>query len=99
MQNNEYFRRQLAESYGAGAQVPVTISPFYRNQLGSNVCLSINGVTVYIPANGQTKFVPEVFADLLAQKIVRADAQILRQGALANVIENFEQSPGELKFF
>lgn len=95
----EQSRRRLAIRYTGETQVPVTISPFYAEQLGSNVPLSINGIAVYVKADGQTHWIPESYSHLLAQKLQRANTQKLRQGALGNISANFEHSAGELKFF
>jgi hypothetical protein len=92
-------RRDLAARYKAEELIPVSISPFYRGHLGSNLCLSLNGIPVYVRVNGQTHYIPKSYADLLAQKLKRVDIQTLRQGMMSETSINLEQSPGALKFF
>ena len=50
----ELKRKNLVSKYREEKKVPVTISPFYAPYLGKVVRVSVNGIIVDIPADGQT---------------------------------------------
>ena len=89
-------RKSLVTQYRNEDKRPVTISPFYAPYLGRVVRVSVNGIIVDIPADGQTYKINKTHADHIIAKIKRIDAMIARQKRAGDVSKNFEQAPGEL---
>lgn len=89
-------RKSLVNFYRNETKVPVTISPFYAPYLGRVVRVSVNGIVVDIPADGQTYNINKTHADHIVSKIKRIDAMIARQKRAGDVSNNFEHAPGEL---
>lgn len=89
-------RKSLVNIYREEEKVPVTISPFYAPYLGKVVRVSVNGIIVDIPADGQTYKINQTHADHVITKIKRIDAMIARQKRAGDISNNFEYSPGEL---
>jgi len=89
-------RKALVYKYRNEKKVPVTISPFYAPYLGRVVRVSVNGIIVDIPADGQSYMINQTHADHILAKIKRIDAMIARQKRAGDVANNFEHSPGEL---
>jgi hypothetical protein len=58
--------------------------------------VSVNGIVVDIPADGQTYKINKTHADHIIAKIKRIDAMIARQKRAGDVSNNFEHAPGEL---
>ena len=89
-------RKSLVNKYREEKKVPVTISPFYAPYLGRVVRVSVNGIVVDIPTDGQTYNINKTHADHITTKIKRIDAMIARQKRAGDVSNNFEHAPGEL---
>lgn len=89
-------RKRLVDRYRSEDKVPVTISPFYAPYLGKVVRVSVNGIIVDIPADGQTYSINKTHADHIVAKIKRIDAMIEHQKRVSDVSNNFEHQPGEL---
>ena len=89
-------RKSLVTQYRNEDKRPVTISPFYAPYLGRVVRVSVNGIIVDIPADGQTYKINKTHADHVIAKIKRIDAMIARQKHATDVSHNFEHAPGEL---
>lgn len=89
-------RHQLVNYYRNEAKIPVTISPFYAAYLGKVVRQSVNGITVFVPADGATYKINTTHAGELIAKIRKIDAMISRQKAQSDVRNNHEQTPGAL---
>lgn len=89
-------RKSLVNTYRSEEKKPVTISPFYAPYLGKVVRVSVNGIIVDIPADGQTYKINKTHADHIVSKIKRIDAMIARQKRAGDVSNNFEHAPGEL---
>lgn len=89
-------RKRLVKQYRDEKKVPVTISPFYAPYLGRVVRVSVNGIIVDIPADGQAYMINSTHADHVLAKVKRIDAMIARQKRAGDVSNNFEHSPGEL---
>lgn len=94
--NLEAKRKSLVTTYRNEEKRPVTISPFYAPYLGKVVRVSVNGIVVDIPADGQTYKINKTHADHITAKIKRIDAMIARQKRAGDVSNNFEYAPGEL---
>jgi hypothetical protein len=93
----EQNRKKLFDVYDKQEKVVVTVSPFYAPFLGSNVMISLQGISVYVPANGQPYKIPRSHAGLLMQSIAQIDAHQLRLNKMSNVQQNFEPSIGAMK--
>lgn len=89
-------RKSLVNTYRNEEKVTVTISPFYAPYLGRVVRVSVNGIIVDIPADGQAYKINKTHADHIISKIKRIDAMIARQKRAGDVSNNFEHAPGEL---
>lgn len=89
-------RKRLVTQYRGQKKIPVTISPFYAPYLGRVVRVSVNGIIVDIPADGQTYMINKTHADHVVAKIKRIDAMIARQKKAGDISNNFEHAPGEL---
>ena len=89
-------RKSLVNKYREEKKVPVTVSPFYAPYLGRVVRVSVNGIVVDIPADGQTYSINKTHAAHITNKIKRIDAMIARQKRAGDVSNNFEHAPGEL---
>lgn len=89
-------RKRLVTQYREQKKIPVTISPFYAPYLGRVVRVSVNGIIVDIPADGQTYMINKTHADHVVAKIKRIDAMIARQKKAGDISNNFEHAPGEL---
>ncbi len=89
-------RKSLVNKYRSEKKVPITISPFYAPYLGRVVRVSVNGIIVDIPADGQAYMINQTHADHILAKIKRIDAMIARQKRAGDVANNFEHTPGEL---
>lgn len=94
--NIEQKRKGLVAIYRNEKKVPVTISPFYAAYLGRVVRVSVNGIIVDIPADGQTYNINQTHAKHIIAKIKRIDAMISRQKKMSDVQHNVEFHPGEL---
>ena len=92
----ELKRKNLVSKYREEKKVPVTISPFYAPYLGKVVRVSVNGIIVDIPADGQTYSINKTHADHIVNKIKRIDAMIARQKRAGDISNDFEHAPGEL---
>jgi hypothetical protein len=92
----EQKRKGLVAIYRNEKKVPVTVSPFYAAYLGRVVRVSVNGIIVDIPADGQTYNINQTHAKHIIAKIKRIDAMISRQKKMSDVQHNVEFHPGEL---
>lgn len=85
----------LAQQYKAEKQVAVTGSPFYRPYFGNTMPIVINGISIYVPMNGQQYEIPESFACVFYERIQRVDAQRNAQERMSDVTKNEEAFAGE----
>ena len=97
-QHHEQKRRELVKHYRDEQKFPVSVSPFYAPYLGNNVPISIQGILVYVPADGKTYKIPETFAAELIQAMAKIDERQRKMQKLSNVTSNVEHSIGEIKF-
>lgn len=91
-------RKKLVHFYMTEEKVPVALSPFYAPYLGSNAMISVQGISVYVPADNNTYKIPKTHAALLFQAIANVDARQKKLSRMSNIKENFEPSIGALKF-
>lgn len=95
VQNLELRRRNLGAQYRNEPKAVITGSPMYRPYFGNNMPLSINGIAIYIPLDGQQYSVPESFAAVFNERIARVDEQIRVRTRMADVTQNAETYAGE----
>lgn len=98
VQARERDRKGLIKRFLDEPKVQVSVSPLYKPYFGSTVLVSIQGISVYVPANGKTYAIPKSFAGVLYESIAATDARIQKTQRMANVTENFENSAGALRF-
>lgn len=91
-------RRSLVEIYSKEKKFPITISPFYAPYLGNVVMISLQGIPMYVPANGQTYLLPESYAAEGIQAMAQVDSRQRKQNRLSDVRQNLESSIGAIKF-
>ena len=99
VQNAELRRRSLIKTYKDEKLIPVSVPPLYKPYFGESMVVTINGITIAIPCNGRTYNIAESFACEVLTRINKTNEIIEKGKSMANVIGNFEKSPGELKFF
>ena len=91
----ENFRKTLAEQFKDCDKVAVIGSPMYRPWFGETMLISINGVEIYLPLDGQKYEIPEPFAFEFYDRIARVDEDIAMRNRLADVQNNVETYVGE----
>jgi hypothetical protein len=91
-------RKELVRRYMAEEKVPVSISPFYAPHLGSVVNVSVQGISVFVPADGQTYRIPRTHAGWLFNSIAQIDLRQRKLARMSNIKENLEPSIGALRF-
>jgi hypothetical protein len=97
LQSAEMRRRNLKSRYNDESQMNIMISPFYRPYFGDSMRIAINGFAVFIPCDGQTRRIAKSFAAEGLRRIAAVDAYVLKRDRRADIANNFETSPGELK--
>lgn len=97
--NESTLRHSMAAKYKAEEQVEITISPLYANEFSNNQPVILNGVRISVPTDGRPYKVPYSFALEIKNRIALADEKFKRLNRMADVEQNFERSPGELKLF
>ena len=75
--------------------VKITPSPMYRPYFGNVMPITINGVAIFIPMDGQTYEIPKVFADEFQRRVMMIDEQERMRKGMANVSNNHERYAGE----
>ncbi len=91
-------RKKLVQHYMEEEKIPVSISPFYAPYLGKTAMFSIQGISVYVPANGNTYKIPKTHAALVFKAIKDIDKRQQRLNRMSDIKENVESSIGALKF-
>lgn len=97
--NEQAAQQRMAAQYKAEELVEITISPLYANEFSRNQPVLLNGVRISIPTDGRPYKVPYSFALEIRNRIAAADEKFKRLNRMADVQQNFERSPGELKLF
>ena len=98
VQARERDRKGLIKKFQEEPKVQVSVSPLYKPYYGSTVLVSIQGISLYVPANGKTYSIPKSFAGVMYDSIASIDARIQKTQRMSNVTENFETSAGALRF-
>lgn len=91
-------QRSLLERYKAQPKVNVRVAPSYAKYFGKMMRVSINGISVTIPCNGQSVALPKTFATEVERRMAAMDKYENKQQRMANIQNNFESSPGQLTF-
>ena len=60
--------------------------------------VSINGISVTIPCDGQSYSLPLTFATEVERRMAAMDRYENKTAKMANIKSNFESSPGQLTF-
>jgi len=97
-QAKEHSRRVLAR-YRDEPKVQMYLSPTYRPYLGNVMRVMINGISIYFKVDGSTQPVPQTFADEITNRRLKIDALMTKTTNLANIRQNYENTPGELGLF
>ena len=79
-------------------KVSVTIAPTYAPYLGRTVPVGINGVVIYVPADGRAYKIPYDFAAEVHRMLRRINQQIERSKNLGQYGQNKEPRIGEIAF-
>lgn len=97
-QRNVLAERQLHDRLRNAPKVQVSIAPQYRPFFGEVMPVALNGVLVYVPCDGRPRSIPKPFARIVHQRLHTVNAFLLKKDQMANVTQNFEKFPGEIKF-
>lgn len=89
-------RTSLAEQYKAEKKVMVMGAPMYRGYFGNSMPISLNGILVSVPLDGQRYEIPESFAQVFNARINSVNEEIELQKQRSDVKANHESFPGEL---
>lgn len=99
VQSVEMKRRSLLTHYKSEDKLPVNISPMYAKYFGNVMTVAINGITVAIPCDGKTYQITKTHAIEALSRVRKIDASITRKTRLQDASNNFEYTPGEIKFY
>jgi len=97
--NERQLQQTMAQMYKKEPLVEVAISPLYANEFSRNMPVSLNGVRINIPVDGRPYKIPKSFAMEVQQRIALANEKFKRLNRMADVRNNIERTPGELKLF
>ena len=99
VQSIELRRRSLLREYKKEKKIPVNISPMYRKHFGNVMTVSIQGITVAIPCDGKTYKINKTHAIEAISRVRKIDNSITRKERMRDITNNFERTPGEIKFY
>lgn len=91
-------QKHLLEVYKTQEKHPVRIAPSYAKYFGKLMRVSINGISVTIPCDGNTYQLPLTFATEVERRMRAMDSYENKTARMANIKNNFESSPGQLTF-
>lgn len=91
--------KNLRQQYMREPRVTIYLSPMYRPHFGRNMNVDVNGISIFFPVDGRPYEVPQTFADEITRRRMAIDAILTKQDRMANIQNNFEGAPGELKMF
>ena len=92
-------KKELLNLYRDEEKVPMYLSPMYRAHFGNVMNVSINGITIFFKVDGTTQLVPKTFAEEIGRRRVAVDSMLSKTTRMADLPNNVEQTPGELKLF
>ena len=88
--------KTLADRYTNEKKVTVIGAPMYRAYFGNMMPISLNGIPIYVPLDGNRYEIPESYAYEFNARIRSVNEEIEMQKARSNVTANHEAYPGEL---
>ena len=92
-------RKELTKRYNNEEKVPMYLSAMYAPYFGKVMKVSINGVYIYFPVDGNTYKIPKTFAEEITARRMAIDAIQAKATRMSNIASNFERTPGELMLF
>ena len=92
-------RKELTKRYSNEEKVPMYLSAMYAPYFGKVMKVSINGVYIHFPVDGNTYKVPKTFAAEITARRMAIDAIQAKATRMSDVTKNFERTPGELALF
>ena len=97
LQEAEQSRRSLKKLYHSEPKMRFSASPLYRDYFGDVMKIGINGFAVYVPLNGESVMIPKSFYTEGIRKLKLVDEYELKREKRADIHNNIESSPGELR--
>lgn len=91
-------QKHLLDVYKNQEKHAVRIAPSYAKYFGKLMRVSINGISVTIPCDGQSYSLPLTFATEVERRMAAMDRYESKTAKMANIKSNFESSPGQLTF-
>lgn len=88
-------RRELQKYYNTEERVIVMGSPAYQKFFGRTMAISINGVAIFVPLDGQQYKIPKTYAEVFMTRLADVDETIRLRKSLANIQQNNEAYAGE----
>ena len=92
-------RKRLASRYAAEEKRSVMVAPMYAPYFGKVMHVSINGISIAVPCNGQPYNIPKTFAEEVYRRLRAVNEAELKSKRFANVSANVERAPGELALY
>ena len=89
-------RLSLAERYKAEKKITVVGAPMYRAHFGNSMPISLNGILITVPLDGNRYEIPQSFAQVFNARIRQVNEDMELQKQRSNVAANLESYPGEL---
>ena len=83
-------------------KVKVSVAPQYASEFSKNMRVVINGVSIFIPIDGNEYLVPETFAAEIKRRVHKVNQKLnrlRRKGTSENISLFEEKSIGEIKLF
>lgn len=101
---NDLQARQTAflEKVRTEPKVSISVAPQYASEFSKNMRVVINGVSIYIPIDGNEYLVPETFAAEIKRRVHQVNKKLnrlRRKGTSENINLFEEKSIGEVKLF
>lgn len=96
VEHREKKRMSLVDQYAAEKKIVVQGAPMYRAQFGNNMPISLNGILVTVPLDGNRYEIPESFANIFNARLRATNEQLDAQKRMSDVKNNSEKFPGEL---
>lgn len=89
-------RKNLAKEYREEKRYTVQGAPMYQAHFGNSMPISLNGVYISVPLDGNRYEIPESFAMVFNERIRTVNEQLEAQKRMSNATANVERFPGEL---
>ncbi len=92
-------RKDLIKHYRDEEHVTTYLAPLYRPHFGNVMVISVNGIRISFPIDGSKQDIPITYADEIDRRRRCVDAITTKQNRMADVRNNYESNPGELKLY